>query len=65
MKRNSSTGLISDPIVGSNRSLYRTVESMQLELNRSIEKELRGFRGNSAVTNVVGTYNKMSATNKK
>lgn len=65
MKRNSSTGLISDPTVGNNRSLYKTVENMQLELNRSIEKELRGFRNDVTQKSLASTSHKMSHASEK
>ena len=48
MKRNQSIGFISGEVIGNNRSLYKSVESVKAELNREIEKELRGHRHTKA-----------------
>lgn len=51
MKNDQSMGLISGEIIGTNRSLYREVKNIKAELDREIERELRGYR-NKKVTSV-------------
>ena len=51
MRNTQYVGLISSEVVGTNRNLYKSVEDIKAQLNREIEKELRGYRNKKPLVN--------------